>query len=138
MICKANDSKLAEFLHEALISDKTIEIKNYNETRNNRQNSALHLWFTHISDCLNSIGETFYYKGISGKEFEIRFTYKIIKEFVIKPLIKAQFGIDSTTKLTTKMINEIIDTMTSFLAEKGEFIPFPNMSDKLDEIELKK
>ena len=129
MICKANDKRVAEFLYSAIEKDQFIDIKIHRETRTNQQNKALHLWFKHISDTLNEAGETFYYKGISGKEFEIPFNEKIVKEFIVKPLIDKQFEINSTTKLTTQMINQMIDVMNVFLSKRGEYVPFPNWQD---------
>ena len=102
------------------------------------ENSSLHLWMKHISDELNEIGETFHYFGISGKEFEMKFTEKIVKEFVIKPIIITLFNIESTTKLTNSNINELIDIINKFMSKKGIYLPWPSISSLIEYHETKK
>ncbi len=99
--------------------------------RSNLQNSALHLYFTIISRELTNLGITHDYKGISGKQFEIPYTSELVKNFIWRPIQLALFEKKSTTKLTTKEINEIVDVLIKFFAEKGIQISFPNIQDLL-------
>lgn len=111
---------------------KLCELTKINKTRTLTENRALHLWFKHISDELNNIGETFHYFGISGKEFETRFTETIIKEMIIKPIIKTLFGFETTTKLTNNNINELIDVINKFMSNKGIYLPFPSINSLIE------
>lgn len=111
---------------------KTCELKEIKKTRSNPQNSALHLWIKHISDELNEMGQTFHYEGISGNKFEMRFTEHLVKEFTIKPIIKVLFNIDSTTKLNTQMINELITIINKFMGDKGIYLPWPSIESLVE------
>lgn len=108
-------------------NSKLCELKEIKKTRSNTQNKALHLWIKHISDELNEMGATFNYQGITGNNFEVPFNEHLVKEFTIKPLIKALFDIESTTKLTTEMINELIDIINKFMSDKGVYLPWPSI-----------
>jgi len=115
-----------------LDNKKLCELKASKKTRTLTQNKALHKWFELISDELNDQGETFHYFGVSGKEFEMRFTPEIVKDFIIKPIIKTMFKHDSTTKLDTKQINEVIDVINKFMSSKGVYLPFPSIQSLID------
>lgn len=120
-----------------LDNQKICKLEKVAKTRSLSENAALHLWMKHISDELNNVGETFHYFGISGKELEMPFTEHIIKEFVIKPIIKTLFNIESTTKLTTEMINKLIDVINKFMATKGLYLPWPSISSLINYYENK-
>ena len=118
---------------EYLIENKKLcELTEKSRVRSIKENAALHLWMKHISDELNNIGETFHYFGVSGKEFETRFTENIVKEFIIKPMIHALFNIESTTKLTNSNINELIDVINKFMSTKGIYLPWPSITSLID------
>jgi hypothetical protein len=106
---------------------KICELKHIKKTRSNTQNRALHLWIKHISDELNEMGQTFHYQGITGNTFELPFNEHLVKEFTIKPIIKTLFNIDSTTKLTTENINQLIDVINKFMSDKGVCLPWPSI-----------
>jgi len=96
--------------------------KTNTKKRTNPQNAALHLYFTMLADQLNNAGYTFTnYLGI-----EIPFTMELIKESIWKPTMFEMFNIKSTTKLTTKMINELIDVFSKHFGERQIYVEFPN------------
>ena len=101
-------------------------------TRSNSQNSALHLFFSFIANELNELGIQYQYTGISGKTFELRYTMELVKEFIWKPIQVAMFNKKSTTKLTTKEMNDIIDVITNFFAERGVVLQFPSIETLID------
>lgn len=104
----------------------TVDLIKKMNTRTTKQNSALHLLFTIISNQLNDIGVEFQYFGLKGQVLSVRHTPHLVKEHVWRPIQKALFDIDSTTKLNTIQINEILDVLTKFFAEKGVVIQFPS------------
>ena len=115
-------------MFNALIFKKAcIEIKEIKETRSAKQNNALHLYYKFISDQLNEMGQEFNYQGITGNTFSTRFTPEIIKEYTWRPIQMALFNIESTTKIDTKQINEIVEVISKFFAERGIDIEFPSI-----------
>lgn len=103
----------------------TIELKAVKMNRSSAQNRALHLFFTQVSEQLNDIGIPFVYRGLKGMEFEMQWNAELFKTFTWKPLQKAMFGIDSTTKLKRNQIDPIFETINKFFAERGIEVTFP-------------
>ncbi len=105
---------------------KTIDLVEKKNTRTTRQNSALHLLFTIISSQLNEMGMEFQYFGLKGQVLSLRYTPTLVKERVWRPIQIALFDIESTTKINTQMINEIVDVLGKFFSERGVYIEFPS------------
>lgn len=112
--------------------NKLIELKEIKKTRSNQQNRALHLFFTYISDELNELGMEFTYVGLNTPEISTMYTPELVKNFVWRPIQMALFNIESTTKLNTEQMNQIIDVITKFLGDKGVYIEFPNVETLLN------
>lgn len=106
-----------------MICDKCKEpIK---QVRTNKQNASLHKFFTMISEQLNELGQEFCYVGITGKELSMPYTPHIVKEMFWKPIQITLFEFESTTKLDTFQINQIVDVFVKFFADKGVEVFFP-------------
>lgn len=105
---------------------KTIDLIEKKNTRTTRQNSALHLLFTIISSQLNEMGVEFQYFGLKGQVLSVRHTPNLVKEHVWKPIQRVLFDIESTTKINTEQINEVVDVLAKYFAEKGIVIQFPS------------
>ena len=101
-------------------------------TRSTAQNRSLHLYFSFISNELNELGIQYQYTGISGKTFELRYTSDLVKNFIWRPIQMSMFNKKSTTQLTTKEMNDIIDVITNFFAERGIVLDFPSMDTLID------
>tara|TARA_R110002096_G_C14480964_1_gene713833 strand:+ start:574 stop:978 length:405 start_codon:yes stop_codon:yes gene_type:complete len=126
-----NDLNDFKFKINYLIENKKIcELKAVKISRTSKQNSSLHKYFTFIADELNELGMEFNYFGVSGKQLSMRYTPNIVKDYFWRPIQVTLFDIESTTKLNTKQMNEIIDVITKFFAEKGVLIPFPSIECK--------
>jgi hypothetical protein len=94
--------------------------------RTNSQNRALHLFFSHLADELNNSG--FDMKKVLKPTVDIPWSGRTIKEYLWRPIMKAQLNKDSTTELTTKEIDEVFDTITRHLGEKfGVYVEFPSI-----------
>lgn len=92
--------------------------------RTTSQNRAIHLYIELISRELQNNGHSL--NVLLKDTYEIPATSGALKEIIVKPLCKAMFGIDSTTKLTTKQVDELYEVINKQLAEKCEVhIPFP-------------
>ena len=110
---------------ELIRKGSLVELKEVKKTRTNKQNSALHKYFVLIAMELNELGNTFTYTGLKGKEIQVRYTPDIVKNFMWRPIQMALFDIESTTKITTAQINEIILVIDGFFAERGITVDFP-------------
>jgi len=123
----------AEALQKLSDDVYTVDIKNL-DTRSAAQNRSIHLWAEKIAHELNRNG--LYMTGIFQNE--IIWNMSLVKEQIIKSLIKTLFNIDSTTKLKRKEVDQLIDYITAIFARKGVTIPpFPSR-ELFDEIKDKK
>jgi len=95
-----------------------------------RQNAALHLYFTKLAKELNDAGLDM--KAVLKPEVDIPWSKQSIKEFIWKPIQEVYLGERSTTKLGTKDIDKIYDTITRHLGEKfGISVMFPSLEEVL-------
>ena len=118
--------KAKQRLNSFIERGKTIDLIEKMNTRTTNQNSALHLLFTVISSQLNELGIEYQYLGLKGQVLSMMHTPHLVKEFVWKPIQRALFDIESTTKINTMQINQIVDVLTKFFADKGILIMFPS------------
>ena len=109
-----------------------FELKGISQSRNAKQNRALHLYFRFISNSLNELGMEFKYHGLKINHVTTRYTENIVKEFIWRPIQIALFDIESTTKINTKQINQIIDVITKYFGERGINIQFPSIETLID------
>jgi hypothetical protein len=114
------DYELLQKLSDAVY---VIEIKNI-DMRTVQQNKAIHLWCSQIADVLNK--NNLYMTGIFSNDIE--WSMNLVKEQIIKNMIKLLFKIDSTTKLKRKEIDVLVDHIVYIFGEKkGIAIPrFPS------------
>jgi len=105
---------------------KTVDLTEKMNTRTNKQNRALHLLYSIMTNQLNEIGMTYKYFGLKGHIIETRFTTHIVKEFFWRPIQLSLFNIKSTKDINTLHINEIVDVISLFFGERGVVIEFPN------------
>ena len=113
---------------------KIVELGMYQHTRSTLQNSSLHLYCELIAKALNEAGYSKKEKSILHDEMiEVPFTMDMIKDGVWREIQKTLFDVESTTKLTSRMINQIIDVITDWLSTKGIKVDFPNRKQLLKE-----
>ena len=112
----------------------TIELKRITNNRSTKQNSALHLFYTFISSELNELGLQYQYTGITGNTFELPYTDKLVKEFIWRPIQLALFNIKSTKKIDTKQMNEVMDVIINFFAEKEIVLKFQSFETLMQTI----
>lgn len=98
--------------------------------RTKQQNKALHVLFQLLADTLNDNGLDM--KKTLKPEVDIPWTAIAAKEFLWRPIQRAQLGKQSTTELTTKEIDEVFETINRHLGEKfGVHVPFPSIEELL-------
>lgn len=91
-----------------------------------QQNKSLHLWAAHLAEELNDAGFTI--TKVLKHDVEIPWTKETVKELIIKPVVAALYKKDSTTKLTTKELSQVVVVIEKHLSEKtGVSIDFPSV-----------
>jgi len=123
-----NESFINAFNFFTYLKEKqaTIEIKEVKQTRSSLQNRAMHLYFTFCANALNQSGEYFQYLDYKNVSAEMEWSGEMFKTYWIKPIIKVLYDYDSTTKLKTNEIDQIIDVITKRFAENGLSVSFPS------------
>jgi hypothetical protein len=100
--------------------------------RTMRQNKALHLMFTMLADNLNEHG--FDMKKTLKNDVDIPWSGESVKEFLWRPVQKAQLQKQSTTELTTKEIDAVFDTLNRHLGSvTGITVMFPSVEEIIQE-----
>lgn len=103
-----------------------VDVKN-TSIRTLQQNKSIHLWCSQIATALNA--NNMYIKDTI--KTEVSWSMDTVKEILFKPIVKALYNKDSTTKLDKNEFEKIIDTLTLIFANRGVTLPaFPNR-DKL-------
>lgn len=113
------------YIKELIKLGKVFKITIESMTRSSQQNRALHKYFKFVSDELNELGLEFNYQGLMVDNLSSRYTPNIVKEFIWRPIQIALFDIESTRKINTKQINEIVDVITKFFSDRGVLVEFP-------------
>lgn len=129
---KESKTKAFKKLSEYSLKNKKIELKILEDTRTPRQNRALHLYFKMVADELISVGYDFHYTNpFTGEITQLPYTKDRVKDYIWRPLQQALFEIESTTKLTTKMIDDILEALQIWFPKIGVKAKFPNKFDLL-------
>lgn len=105
--------------------------------RTTQQNKALHVLFRMLAEELNDAGLDM--RKTLKQSVDIPWDPKTVKEYLWRPVQKAQLGKDSTTELTTEEIDKVFDTINRHLGERfGLHVPFPSIEElMLNEIAKK-
>jgi hypothetical protein len=99
--------------------------------RTRQQNKALHLYYTFLANALNDAGLDM--RKTLKPEIEIPWTPETVKEFLWRPIQRAQLQKESTTELTTKELDEVLETLSRHLGEKfGLSVPFPSIEEVMN------
>ena len=94
--------------------------------RSARQNRALHLYFQFVADTLNLAGLDM--RKTLKPEVSIDWNAKTVKEYLWRPVQKAQLHKESTTELSTDEITKVWETINRFLGEHhGVTTEFPSI-----------
>ena len=108
-----------------------LDIKKSDNIRTSRQNAAMHLWFTQLSEALNKDG--FDMKKVISDAVDIYWTPYTVKEYLWKTVQKTLYGKKSTTQLKSNEIDAIYDIINKTVGERtGIFIPFPSIDNLRD------
>ena len=107
-----------------------------NKQRTLKQNKVLHLYFTQLAQTLNDSGHDM--RRTLKPSVDIPWSGETVKEYIFRPIMRAQLNIDSTTELTTKDIDAVFDTISKCLGENiGVHQEFPSIETLLLEKQAK-
>ena len=96
-----------------------------------QQNKALHKLFTQMSDTFNTLGLDM--RVVLKPEIKILWTPEAVKRELFKPVMKAMYGKESTTELTTSEVSKVYEQLAKLIGEKlGVEIEFPS-KEQLDD-----
>jgi len=105
--------------------------------RTAQQNRALHVMFTMYANALNEAGLDM--RKTLKPGVEIPWSSKSVKEYLWRPVQKAQLAKDSTTELTTVEIDEVFDTLNKHIGQQfGLHVPFPSIEKLMQDIEAER
>lgn len=94
--------------------------------RTHQQNKALHVLFNLLAETLND--NNLDMRRTLKPEVNIEWSGQSVKEYLWRPIQKAQLGKKSTTELTTIEIDQVFDTINKHLGERfGLHVPFPSI-----------
>lgn len=101
-----------------------VIIKPHRKTRTDKQNRALHLYFTQLAEALNDSGWDM--RKLLKKEIDIPWTALTVKNDLWREIQKPLIGVKSTTELKSNEIDKVYDVLNKLIGERtGVFIPFP-------------
>lgn len=100
--------------------------------RTTKQNNSLHLLMTQLAEELNNSGKTM--MKVLSQTAEIEWTAYSTKEYLLRPFIKAMYGKNSTTQLTTKELSDATEAMLRHVAQTtGVALDFPSLESLAQE-----
>ena len=112
-----------------------IEEREYKQ-RTIQQNKALHKYFELVAQALNDCGKDM--RRTLPPSIDIPWEMITVKEYLWKPIQELQLRKKSTTELTTKELDRVLDTMTRWLGQKhGVVVDFPSIESLLMNERLK-
>ena len=112
-----------------------MEDEKKEKQRTIQQNKALHLYFRFIAEALNEAGLDM--RKFLKQEIDIPWSDKTVKEFLWRPVMKAQLLKESTTEMSTTDIDKVLETLNRYFTQKGlEHIPFPSLEELMNNPEL--
>lgn len=109
---------------------------NIPKSRTQKQNSALHLWFSKLADEMNQAGYTV--QLVLAQKMDLDWDKDKVKELLWRPAQKAILKKKSTTELSKiEDIDKVWEHLNRHLGEKfGLHVPFPS-DQELAELKLK-
>lgn len=104
--------------------------------RTTRQNRAIHLMFTHMAQSLNDAGMDM--KRTLRPNVDIPWSPETVKQYLWKPIQKAQLDKESTTELSTTEVDDVLRTLNRYFGEKhGMTFELPSVETIMEQQRLK-
>lgn len=114
-----------EYLQKLVGSESKVTITKLSDSRTARQNRAMHVYFELLAKELNDAGLSM--MKVLKPEAEIQWTAESVKNHLWRPIQVALLGKESTTKLETKEVGDVYETLNRYIGEKlGVHVAFPS------------
>lgn len=117
---------LRHFLSQIKVGEEiTLTVNSRRAKRTDKQNAAIHLWFTLLADELNERGYTV--QMVLKQNIDLDWNGSLVKELLWRPAQKKILNKESTTDLNKlEEIDLIFDHLNRHIGEKFQIhIPFP-------------
>jgi len=128
---KINNLKSYQSIIDSLKDNEIIEleIKKESSNRTNKQNGAVHLYCSQLSQALNSEGLDV--RMVVSPGVDMMWTPYLVKELLWKATQKTMFGKESTTQLKkVGEINDIYTVINKIIGERtGIYVHFPSIEE---------
>ena len=109
--------------------EKTLKIYQDEKQRTLTQNSALHKYFELVATKLNDAGLDIPTLLAQYPIIDIPWSKKTVKEILWRKSQIEELGKVSTTKLSTKDVDKVYDTLNRYLAQAGIHEPWPSLEE---------
>ena len=125
-IIPSNINRFRNDLSNLENQEVSIKVEKWINRRSNKQNRALHLYFTLLAEELNLAGYDM--KKVIKQDVDISWSPISVKEYLWRPIQKTFLEKKSTTKLTTNEIDQIYEIVNRVISERtGVHVPFPSI-----------
>lgn len=121
-----------------VISGRTtliVDVKGERAARTELQSRSIHLYLEHLATAFNEAGLTVHI--VLTKLFKspnFAWSQHLVKERVWRPVQEQTLGTESTTKIGTKEVSIIYESINRATAERlGVSVPFPDRYSQLSE-----
>ena len=112
---KDNADHLHRFLLQRLSEGRDVFLSEKEGPRTTDVNSSLHCVLRRLSEALNDAGKEMAHPF--NPEFHIPWSEISVKELLLRPIIQAKYGKESTTKLTNAESSEAVEILLGRIAE---------------------
>jgi hypothetical protein len=129
----SSQTKINEVINELKKIDPDgayqVEIKKLSKSRTSKQNAALHKYFEMVADQLKE--NDLSVQQVLKEAVERDWDKYAVKSLLWKPVQKAIYGEEKTSKATTKYYDKVYFYLSHHLATKfGINIPFPSKENR--------
>jgi len=100
-----------------------------------QQNKSLHVYARQLAEALNAGG----YDVRTTIKVEVDFTEETVKEYMIKPIMKALYpDLTSTTELDPKQVQQVYENLNRLTSEKFAVgVDWPSLDSMINESRIK-
>ena len=112
---KHNADALHQHLLQRLSEGRQTILTEKEGTRTTDVNSSLHCVLRRLSEALNDAGKEMAHPF--NPEFHIPWSEVSVKELLLRPIVQAKYGKESTTKLTNAESSEAVEILLGRIAE---------------------
>lgn len=123
-VARATDEELSKYPRINWDNYENLTPVTGKKRRTNKQNRSMHLYCDWLAESLNEAGLDM--RKVLKPSIEIPWTRYMVKEFLWKAVLKQRTGKETTTEMTRNEVDDILDILNAFVAQKGMHVRFPS------------